>query len=233
MSCSTCIPSQTGAQMTASEHRSTQRIPLGRPGVTTVMSTQNDHIHQQEEQSVPPAALGILHLFLKSYVRTQETFPSTSVSSALGTVQLRDLASVQKQSIKAIYNPERKQALLCTATKPTTFKSQNPFPSKRTRKKRKAKCSLGSEPTPTAQLCPLHFALRRARTPGFSPGASAAQSDGCPSIGSPGIKEAAIPAAGGEAPARCPRSLARNQFALLSRERKQKHCYTHSANTDI
>ena len=80
---------------------------------------------------------------------------------------------------------------------------------------------------------PVHFALRRARTTGFSPGASAAQPDGCPSIGSPGIKEAAIPPASREAPARYPRSLTRNQFALLSSEHKQKRCYTHSANTDI
>lgn len=84
-----------------------------------------------------PPAFSILNLFLKSYIKTQESFPSAFVSSAL---EMGSFCS------KAIYNPELRKTLLCTTTwfkqhplKPTksTFKSQIPFLSKRTRKKKK------------------------------------------------------------------------------------------------
>lgn len=192
-----------------------------------------------------PPAFSILNLFLKSYIKTQESFPSAFVSSAL---EMGSFCS------KAIYNPELRKTLLCTTTwfkqhplKPTksTFKSQIPFLSKRTRKKKKrGKNALpshpGSEFTASAQLCLLHFALRRAGIPGCSLWASAVQPDGLPSTGADSTARQPWNEGGGRSPAQRGSTCAlhmfsptQSEFALLSSKRKQKHCYTRSANIYI
>lgn len=166
-----------------------------------------------------PPAFSILNLFLKSYVKTQESFPSAFVSSALG---MGSFCS------KVIYNSELRKTLLCTTTwfkqhplKPTksTFKSQIPFLSKRTRKKKKGRMlsprTQGASSQHSSACCTLpcggpgylavlHGPRQRSRTDARPPALSALP-------GSPGTKEAAVPPPSEEAPARSTCSLPRNQ----------------------
>lgn len=174
-----------------------------------------------------PPAFSILNLFLKSYIKTQESFPSAFVSSAL---EMGSFCS------KAIYNPELRKTLLCTTTwfkqhplKPTksTFKSQIPFLSKGTRKKKKEGRMLSPRTQGASSqhrhssacctlpcggpgyLAALYGPRQCSRTDSHPPALTAPP-------GSPGTKEAAVPPPSEEAPARSTCSHPRNQSLLCS-----------------